>query len=53
VWGGQNVTVFGHRLLREERVSCDGVWEQLAGERRRQNVRVFGTSLLLRGEGRK
>jgi len=35
---------------REERADCDGVWEEIVGERRGQSVTVFVNRLLLRGE---
>jgi len=39
-------------LLKKGECKCDGVWEQFAGERRGQNVAVFGNRVLERGEGR-
>ena len=35
-----------------ERAEIDGVWKQVAGERRGQIVMVFGNRVLERGEDR-
>ena len=35
-----------------ERTDCDGVWEQVAGEKKRPSVTVFGNWMLERGEFR-
>jgi len=42
----------GTGYWREERTEGDGVWEQGAGEKRGQSVRVFGNRTLERGEDR-
>jgi len=42
----------GTGYWREERIECDGVWEQGLGERRGQSVTVFGNVLLETGEVR-